>query len=336
MQKKWYVLILFILIIGFVLYSNYFEDTKEMIKTDINRKYVFDLIFEQRIEIPFASTDEFFYNNLIFFKDYANQQIIKTDLKGNILNTYGKRGEGPKENIMIRGFFADDDSYYTSDVGKNVVSKITFQDSLLYYFKPDFQIGISGFLKNDNLIIKGSKVSNQITKIAFYFINPINDIKKEIDVSEFYATELNYSDLIYDGFFGNTPDGGLIYVPHYNNRVIKFDSSGNIEYDSDLIYDVPALELNIKGAMVFPVNDTPHFYSVSANEKYFFIQSSIGDKRYGTQTMIIDLYYLSDGSYHSSLRIPINKNGFFPNSVRAYKSKLYSFYDDYFEVFEIY
>lgn len=336
MYRKWYLPISAFLIIALAVFFNYYEDTKNSIQVVSIRKYVHDLKLVERINFSIASTDEIFYNNHIFFKDYANQQIIKTDLKGNILNTYGKRGESPKENIMIRGFFVDQDSYYTSDAVKNVISKITFQDSLLYYFKPDFQIGISGFLKNDKLIIKGSKVSEGVTKIVFYFVDPINNIKKEIDVSKFYDVTMNYSDLIFDGFFASTPDGGLIYVPHYNNQVIKFNSYGEIEYGNKLIYDVPFLELNIKGSVVFPSgNDNPHFYSISTNENFYFIQSSIGDKRFGNQTMIVDMYEISTGKYYSSLKIPINDKGFFPNTVRAYHNNLYIFYDEYFEIHKI-
>lgn len=336
MQKKWYLLISLALIIGIVLYSNYFEDTRDAIKNEISRKYVHLLKFEKTIPLSIASTDEFFFNDQIFLKDYANQQIVVTDLEGKFLKTFGRRGEGPKENLLIRGFYADNYSYYTSDAQKNTISRISFQDSLLYYYKPDFQIGVSGFLQGGNVIVKGSKVQGSNTQLVFYLIDPTLETKHEIDLSGFYEVNRPYSDLIFDGFFGATPDGGLLYVPHYNSRVIKFNSSGEIAYSSKLIYDVPVLELSIRGSMVFPSgNDIPHFYSVSANEKYFFIQSSIGDKKYGTQTMIVDMYKLKNGSYSSSIRIPINKNGFFPNTVRVYKNKLYLFYEDYYEVFEI-
>jgi len=336
MQKKWYLLISLVVIIGIVLYSNYVEDTKGTIKSELSRKYVHSLKFENTFPISIASTDEFFFNNQIFLKDYANQQIVVTNLEGKTLRTYGRRGEGPKENLLIRGFYADNLSYYTSDAEKNTISRISFQDSLLYYYKPDFQIGISGFLKGGSIIVKGSKVQGSNTQLVFYLINPILETKHEIDLSDFYDVNRHYSDIIFDGFFGSTPDGGLLYVPHYNNRVVKFSQTGEIEYSSKLIYDVPVLELSIRGSMVFPSgNDTPHFYSVSANEKYFFIQSSIGDKKYGTQTMIVDIYDLKNGSYSSSIRIPINENGFFPNTVRVHKNKLYLFYENHYEIFKI-
>lgn len=61
MQKKWYLLISFAVIIGIVLYSNYFEDTKDTIKNEISRAYLHSLKFERSVPLSIASTDEFFF-----------------------------------------------------------------------------------------------------------------------------------------------------------------------------------------------------------------------------------------------------------------------------------
>lgn len=336
MKIKIIVPIILIVIIGLIYYLNYKEDTKNNVES-ANRTYDIELDFLYEIQHEYSFTDELIINDKIYLKDYHNQQIIETDLKGNFENIYGNQGGGPKENLMIRGFFIDELGYYTSDSQKNVISNVTFNNELIYHYKPSFHLSISGFLKSGKAIAKGNTVTeDKNTVLNFLLIDPKNESETRIDVSNIYDLNEPYSDWVYDGAFTPAADGGLFYIPHYSNTIIKFDNNGEIDYRSKLIYDVPKIVLTKAGTSVFPAeNDAPHYYSSSNDGDFLYVQSSIGDSKHGLNTLIIDIYKSSNGTYFSSIPIKKSTDDTFPNSIKVYNNKLYLFYEQSIKVFQL-
>ena len=333
MRKKKLLFIIPILALGIILYLNYKEDKKNEIVIKNKRTYKIDLDSSKVVNHQLSFTDELIFDNKLYLNDYSNQQIIEATLEGNEIKRYGKYGEGPKENLLIRGFNIDKDAYYTSDTRKHVVSKITFNDSLIYYYKTKSNIETSGFLSQNKIISKGAETKDNIRYLKFVLIDPENKTEHDVRVDDYFDVKLPNSEWIFDGAFTPSKDGGAFYITHYSNNLIKFNNHGKIEYAKNLIYEVPKIQLQTTDDMTVPIaNDTPQYYSASADDYYIYIQSSIGDSEKGNNNMIIDLYEVKSGNYKTSIAIPSNSNGFFPNSIEVYKNQLFLFYEQYYSI----
>lgn len=325
-----------VLLLGLLFFFNYKEDSKSKPIIDQFRLYEVSLDSLFSVSYDIASTEELVFNDKIYFKDFINQQIIETNFIGDILNRYGNRGEGPGENLMIRGFNVDQNNYFTSDSRKNTLTKINFNGKIKYDFKLDFNVSSSVFIANDKVIVKGNTVENGITKISFNLIDPINRNVKNIDLNGIFPDE-DFNDFLYDGHFINSLDGGAFYLTFYSNFLLKFNANGKLDYVNKVIYKVPKLELSVLGSAVFPAsNDNPHFYSLSTDQNYLYVQSAIGDKKLDFDTMLVDLYKIGNGNYFSSIQIKKDKDGYFPNSIKIFENKLFLFYEQYFSVHQVF
>ena len=223
MRKKKLLFIIPILALGIILYLNYKEDKKNEIVIKNKRTYKIDLDSLKVVNHQFSFTDELIFDNKLYLNDYSNQQIIEATLEGNEIKRYGKYGEGPKENLLIRGFNIDKDAYYTSDTRKHVVSKITFNDSLIYYYKTKSNIETSGFLSQNKIISKGAETKDNIRYLKFVLIDPENKTEHDVRVDDYFDVKLPNSEWIFDGAFTPSKDGGAFSITHYSNNLIKFN-----------------------------------------------------------------------------------------------------------------
>lgn len=338
MKNKVLLLTIIILILGGIFYLNYKEDTKNKVENLSERLFNIKIDTLSVVNHQFAFTDQLIANEHIYLKDYSNQQIIEINYAGDLLKTYGKYGSGPKENQLIRGFFIDKTSYYTSDSEKNVLSKINMNSGdLEYYYKLKEPASISGFLSSGKVIVKSEKIFDKSFPVLnFKLVDPLKEESFRIDVSEFYNVDQPHSSWIYDGSFVPTKDGGVVYVPFYNHKILKFDNNGNLVYSKNLIYQVPEIKLKTIGDMTVPEeNDRPHYYSGSANSKKLYLLSSVllSSKEKGIP---IDIYDYKSGDYVNSISINRNSDGNFPNAILVDDhNRLILFYEQSFTILKM-
>lgn len=322
---KYIALVLIVVLIGYLSFLNFYEDEKSSTSFSRERNFddiALDLVYE--IEHTYNATDYVFSKDRIYLKDYSTQQIIQVDTNLIEINRFGKKGGGPKENLLIRAYDVGSGFYRTIDAEKNTVSKISFEDSLIYTYKPDLKIDNGAFINADSLIIKGSFGEFGNRKIQFTLLN--KTIQTNIDL-KFCLEDKRNSHWIYDGYFNQVENGGVIYVTYFSNKFVKFDSRGNIVYCKSFIYEVPEIVLNQESGMLFPIkNDIPNVYSSTTSRNFVYFLTGIGSKKF-KNSIIIDVYHLSDGEYFNSVAIKKDDQQGHPSDIRYYKNHLYLFYD---------
>lgn len=332
MKLKFIVLLIALLLLSIM----FFFITKESVESTVtfheDRKYgKLYLVPLDTINHNYAATDYLIFNNAIFFKDFNKQQIIKTDFKGNELGRYGSKGEGPRETLLIRGFDVNSNSYATIDARKNTISRISFNDSLIYSYKPIEIVNTGCFIGNDKVITKGQVGNAEKREIRFTIVDSVQT--KEINISSIFKKEKN-SDWIYDGMFSKTFDNGAIYVTHFYNKFIKFNSEGEIVFHNNFIYKVPKIILKQEDQATYPIkNDKPNVYSLTSNDKFIFFLSAIGDKTKNNE-MIIDVYEFSNGRYFSSISISKNLDNY-PRHIRISENTFFIFYENLIEIYDL-
>ncbi|RZK14199.1 MAG: hypothetical protein EOO43_16705, partial [Flavobacterium sp.] len=204
------ILILAVLIV--IIYLNFKEDTKSKAIFNTDRSYNIGCKLAYSLSHGLSGTDYLLQDKFIYVKDFQNQQIIKTNYKLQTLARYGSRGEGPMENLLIKGFDVDGDHYRTIDAQKNTISKISFDGKLMYTYKSKEPISAGSFIDGDAVIIKTAKDGFGREKIKFSVID--SNSVKEIDLPNVFPKKEN-SHWIYDGFFSKTTDRGCIYTTFF-------------------------------------------------------------------------------------------------------------------------
>ena len=83
--------------------------------------------------------------------DKNNEAVVKYDLiNDTIFSTHGVRGQAPFENQRLKNFDFDESGYYLIDNSKEMLKKMSYSDSLIYYYKLDFHMTDGVHLKNNN------------------------------------------------------------------------------------------------------------------------------------------------------------------------------------------
>lgn len=316
-----------------IIYLNFKEDTKSKAIFNTDRKYNIGCKLVDSLSHDLSGTDYLLKDQFIYVKDFQNQQIIKTDYKFNTHARYGSRGEGPMENLLIRGFDVSSDHYKTIDAEKNTITKISFDGRLIYTYKSKEALSTGSFLDNDAVIIKTAKDGFGREKIKFSVID--SNSTKEIDLHNIFTVKDN-SHWIYDGFFSKTTDNGCIYTTFFSNTFIRFSKNAKILYSKKFIYSVPEIKLFEENGMLFPIeNDSPNVYSATSNNKYIFFLTAVGDKSNRPKEIIVDAYLLDSGEYYGSIGFKEDKNEGYPKEIRIMNNDLILFYDSIVKFYKL-
>ena len=120
MKKKVFILIIIIIVIGVIVYNNYSNDDY---RDETERRYTHYLELEKKIYTKNELRKPLLKGDKIYALNYHNQEILVTNLNGDIISKYGGYGDSPKRNHGIRYFnINENESISIIDVQKNTLS----------------------------------------------------------------------------------------------------------------------------------------------------------------------------------------------------------------------
>ncbi|MDZ4148794.1 MAG: hypothetical protein U1C58_10955 [Flavobacteriaceae bacterium] len=321
MAKKVLVLCLITILLVLGLYI-FIEDRNSSVIFNENRKITKTLVVKKSFTLTKELDLMRFHKNKLFFVNWNDGTIERMDLKSfNIDKTFGRKGEGPTENLNISMYEIEEESFFTYDQKNHTIQQVSFDDSLLYYKK--IATSLWGSVKVGESFLLGGWDKEMNYKMSFEKYNMSDGDLVTVD-AELIFNDVKFSGLIYHGFFVKNQNYE-IYIPFSNDKIFVFDNSPSFAYSYNLIYDVPNPEFRYVGDELIP--DRKNFESNSNafldDLNYLYILSKIQNE---SDSMIVDVYNIAEKTYSHSFKIP-NFKGEEAREIIKIKSLFYVLYN---------
>jgi len=328
MKKKTSKLILIIplvLVVFLILFFNFREDNERSIKFNQDRVFSKELNLIKSYPMDKRYSVMRHSANNLYFVNWGSGQIFEFNKKDLKLNkTYGSKGEGPKENLLISRFDIDDNTYSVVDTKKHTIQVVTFDDSLLYYYKYPKPLLRSSKV-GENYLFAGWDIDFNITFEKFNLLNKITT-KITVDDQRFVGKEK--TGLLYDGFFVKN-NFHEAFVSYSNDAIFCFDKDLNYLYSMDMVYDIPDPRYEkLSDGNSYPSKDNYNCTEAAFLDEnnLMFLLTTDTDKNY-KETRIIDVYNLIQKKYLYSIIVK-NIDGYPPEEILKEKNTMYVLYEN--------
>ena len=263
--------------------------------------------------------------------DKNNEAVVKYDLiNDTIFSTHGVRGQAPFENQRLKNFDFDESGYYLIDNSKEMLKKMSYSDSLIYYYKLDFHMTDGVHLKNNNFLVIVMDLNGDYSFMKINAIDKNVEITKFVDVIDLKDEDIDMS-LIYDGYFIKNKQGESVYLCYRTGLFIHFDSRGEFTYVTNTLDKIPPPKKVLRdlgeGVIMHDVEpDQIINYSASCDNDNLYILSNVVEPEYKGKR-VIDVYLLSDGSYSKSIMLE-NFEEQRPDEIYKAENYFYVLYED--------
>lgn len=318
-------------VIILIMWLNSLEDSKIAVNLRQERKFnrSLQLIRSNKLDRGYDLM-KYSNGNLLFVK-WGDGVIYECNENGELVETLGNKGEGPKENMLIGNFGLENNYYYTVDDEKSTIQHVSYSDSLLFYYKYPKPIRRSIKSGESYLIVDWDSEYNMSFDKFDVTTQKIERIKTNIP--EISNSEL--SGLVYDGnFIGN--ENYMAYVSYSNDYVFCFNNDFEYLYSMEMVYDLPDPKwerLSNGNLYKEPGLPTPTLsYWVDNNDNLYIL--SINTSESEKNIAIADVYDLKEHKYSYSFKIEKN-NDFFPLSIVVNKNMVYVHYPTELSVFDL-
>lgn len=325
-MKKHLIIPLIIIVVAVITYNNYSND---IYSDETERNYTHKLSQVKKTHLNNTLSEPIFKNNKIYALNYYEQEILVLNLDGDVISKYGGQGDSPKRNHGIRYFNLNkDESITIVDVQKNTLSKITENDSLLFFKKFNSLINCGGQLNENTSII--SHYNNEFLNLRKIKFDDNEEEVLKLDNKLYPKTE--YSNLAYEGSFYTKDENNLFYVPYYNPNIIHIKEN-EVEY-FQTIYNLEPVKYTKSGNML--INESvPHYYDITFDNDKILILSKYGFQKNNKAYMVVDSYKVKSKEYTNSILIEKDKEGNYPSYLAVEGENYYLFYDEYMTLNEL-
>ncbi|MEB2775885.1 hypothetical protein SYJ56_11245 [Algoriphagus sp. D3-2-R+10] len=231
--------------------------------------------------------------------DYYSKSILKHDNNFKIIDTLGKRGEGPTENLLVRNFQPlDPDKIMIFDTQKHSYKVQDFSDSVYLYHK--FMTPVErGVALDESLLIIIAGLTDYKLGFSFYDLN--NSESESIEKINVLFDEEN-SGLIYDGKLLNEGKY-VVHTSYFANHWFVFNTlnselnvgSYRYEFENPKVLDI--------GGGVMLENAPELITDAFLHGSRLFVISNVGEREHPEQR-VLDMYDLETTNYLNSYLLP--------------------------------
>ncbi|MCH7397409.1 hypothetical protein MM236_05390 [Belliella sp. DSM 107340] len=230
---------------------------------------------------------------------YPEKMIFKFDQKFRTLDTLGRWGDGPKENLMVRNFQINQSrSVEIFDSELNRFKIQDFNDSV--YFSHNFSKSIlGGSYFGDNKFIVWSIEDK--AKLVFDYIDiSSNEIKPVEEINILFRED--HSGLIYEGVV-NVSRNELFFTSYFASFMFKYNFQTGEVTHSKYIQDFPLPQVLEIGSGVMLDNAAELILDSFIYEDKLILISNVGERKFPGQR-ILDVYNTKSLKYEKSFLLP--------------------------------
>ncbi|WP_421977225.1 hypothetical protein [Roseivirga seohaensis] len=245
----------------------------------------------------------------IWLSDANSSQVLEYEHTGKFKRTYGKAGGAPWENGSIWYFNKSNDEYYDYDYSKNSIRKYSIlEDSLLYSYKPESQIGNTIQYKNDLFLI--SEFEKTVSRFSLI------DIKTKETVQEFLIEDLVTNEfgefpktnrnLVFEGEYKSNGNS-LVFTCSKFSCFFHLSSEGELRLGRTIDgFNLPRaknVDIGNGYTMIGIEPDNLVNYASTLTENKILILSNVVKESQSKQR-IIDIYNIETLKYENSIILP--------------------------------
>lgn len=287
------------------LFLNSQSTQTEAKQGDFNRNYL------ENTSIP---QEAFAYNGLggikyhrgkLFIRDFEERKIVAFDIGGKILNNYFEEIPDETASIII-SWDVDEEGIYTADARRHTISHISFDNELIYRYKPGIKIGRAAKLKEDHFVINTPDTTQDyklsIVKAA---------IKKDsITNLNYPLDDIEYSILKYSGFYVRNNSGQTFYVCFKSGLFFCINNDGKFQYLAQTIDKSTIADVVQQGPKLTfdPLSPLVNKSACVDNEYLYILSNIVASSENLLNFSVIDAYKIESGEYAWSLKVENYKN----------------------------
>lgn len=279
------------------------------------------------LDLPLLRFQEF--DGKMYAYDFYDKRIVQIDSNFQVIKQLGSFGDGPKENLLVREYqVLSNDLVAIVDVDKNTFKIQSFEDSVYFYQKFDFDIEGGAYLE-DSVLLTMAMEDRLRLNFAHYSIG--NSRKEPISALNDLFQE-DYSGLIYQGKLLSNKER-IVFTSYFSSFWFVLDKkSGEVQFGKYL-HDYEKPKVLDEGGIVM-LEDAPELiYDSFMTPNEILIISNVGHTDYPDQR-ILDVYDL-EFNYLRSYPLP-NLNDTTPDEVFTFKeSEVVILYEDKLFFFQI-
>lgn len=235
----------------------------------------------------------------VFGYYFPDKSIYKLNDKFEILDSLGRWGDGPKENLMIRNYqVINENKLEIFDSEKNIFKIQDFKDSV--YFLHKFSKNLyGGFHLGDQRFLIWSKANKSRIEFSYF------DLKKKLydpinKINSYFNSD--NSALVYEGkvlLNGNE----ILYTSYFANFWFKYNINSDEISIGEYIHDYPLPKvLEVGGGVMLDDAVELIVDSFIYNGKLIII-SNFGERKFPEQRLL-DIYDIKSMRYEKSYLLP--------------------------------
>ncbi len=295
----------------FSCFKNKNEADKYNLKDDrtINQKLSFVSSFEHEEGLVirlFRNKDH------VLVSSAPDMLVYEYDTQGKLIHTYGKKGEGPEENMSVHNFDIDSNTYWLHNSEKKQLKKGSILGDKASINK---NIKTKGEIAHWHGNLHIGLYCHPGKKIPTYF--GVYDFEKDQVIRRFPIDSLiqekplaifEGQDFYYAGTFSKNTNGDLLYSPNWVGYSFVFKTSGEVVVIKDF-RELPYPALSLESNM-FKL--TPEIFTARSscfgepNEVMILANKNIFERR--DDIFFVDIYNVQTGKYLRSISCPLSKD----------------------------
>lgn len=231
--------------------------------------------------------------------DFYNKSLLKHDLDFQIVDSLGKWGEAPHENLLIRNYeVRSDNRVYIFDTEKHSFKIQDFSDSVYYYHKFKSKVD-RGVVISDSLLFTvsdrtGFKLDFSVFNLFDFSFKPVQELNALMDDE--------YSMLTYEGKLYSL-DNKIIHTAYFSDFWFVYNNSFNKVSVYDYLFDYDKPEVVTVGGGIMLNGASEIILDSFGNGDHVFMLSNVADRNFPEQR-VLDIYDINKGNYLKSYILP--------------------------------
>jgi hypothetical protein len=231
--------------------------------------------------------------------DFYNKSLLKHNLDFQIVDSLGKWGEAPHENLLIRNYeVRSDNKVYIFDTEKHSFKIQDFSDSVYFYHKFKSKVD-RGVVISDSLLFTVSDRTG--FRLNFSFFNLFDFSFKPVQELNALMDE-EYSMLTYEGKLYSL-DEKIIHTAYFSDFWFVYNSSLNKVFVYDYLFDYDKPEVVTVGGGIMLNGSSEIILDSFGHGDYIFMLSNVADRNFPEQR-VLDIYDINNGNYLKSYILP--------------------------------
>ncbi len=258
-----------------------------------------DIVLLDSIELELPLRRIMYQNGNFYSYDYFSKSILKHDINFKIIDSLGRMGEGPSENLMVRNYQPFDlNKLMIFDSEKHSFKVQDFYDSVYLYHK--FMTPVErGVAVNESLLIIIASLTD--FKLGFSYYDLKSSKSEHIEkINALFDVE--NSRLIYEGKV-LIEENFVVHTSYFSNHWFVYNT-----INKDLKVGAYRYEFEIPKVLEFGggimLDNAPELITDTfLHGSKLFVISNVGEREYPEQ-QVLDIYDLVTTEYITSYMLP--------------------------------